>query len=339
MAELARWPKDEWGLQLVGALEGKARRVLTADLLSLEERPSFKKVSKLLRSSFASDASPAVWLSALEHRHRREKESLTELSQAILDLTAKAFPTLGQKDRQRLAVGYFARAQSEHAQSVRIMAATPSKLSKALEIALAYENAERTNVEHESRSKRNNQPRVCAYGDESGQSAGGAAVYAVKDGQPPFARDPQGSAQGRGGGGGKGRGGRNKSRDRQWEERADAQSFVSQNDTVSQLKQQIADLTAQMRQLQPVTPPQNELFSAASAGRGRARELPPRIRAAQASGACYKCGALDHWVRECPSRQQGPPGSGHGRGGASQGQENGSGRGTFGQSSGQFSRQ
>jgi hypothetical protein len=76
-AELAGLPKEEWGIRLATVLEGKARAVLTID--SLPKRPSFERVSELLRTRFSSEALPELWRTTLEGRKRGEKESLHEL--------------------------------------------------------------------------------------------------------------------------------------------------------------------------------------------------------------------------------------------------------------------
>ncbi len=65
-------------MRLITSLEGKARRIISDNYLPAGEKPSFDHLAKLLRESFASDASPDVWLPMLESRQRYSKESLTD---------------------------------------------------------------------------------------------------------------------------------------------------------------------------------------------------------------------------------------------------------------------
>jgi hypothetical protein len=99
-------------VRLTTVLEGKALRVVSESRLPSNAKPSFEVVADLLRETFASDASPEVWLTTMENKRRNNGESLTDLSQTVMELMAKALPELKMSGRQRVAVGYFARVLS-----------------------------------------------------------------------------------------------------------------------------------------------------------------------------------------------------------------------------------
>jgi hypothetical protein len=148
-AHLAGWPRKTWGARVIAALEGKARRIITEDHLDQDMWPSFEKVAKLLMDNFGSGASPGVFQMKLMRRRRRDKETLADLAQSVLELVAKAHPTIKAKERQSLATVPFVSALTSKEQRVRVMATAPSTLSEALKVALAYENAEKCDPEHD----------------------------------------------------------------------------------------------------------------------------------------------------------------------------------------------
>jgi len=308
-AALAHWPKKEWGLQLIAALEGKARRVITEHHLPLTDRPSFDKVAQLLRESFGSDASPDVWLTTLERRKRHDKETLTELSQAMMELVGKAFPDVNWRERERVAVGYFVRALREPQHRVHIMASCPKSLTEALQVAIAYENAERVGADERPRAQ--SQTKVRAYeSNEASEPVVSAplqkkGVKKVETSQghdhdtPPYTALPSPAPQqsgndvtSRGGyrhrGRGRGRGGR---------QAADAGWLQ----VVRTLTTQIGDLHTAAHQ-----PPVGN--SNADAQRT------PLYK--QNNGRCFNCNETGHFARNCPypSNGEGHEGQGNGRG-------------------------
>jgi hypothetical protein len=105
-AESARWPREEWDVRLITALEGKALRVVSKSRLPSNAKPSFEVVTDLLRETFAFDALPDVWLTTLENKRRNNGKSLTDLTNGANDYELK------MSERQRVAVGYFVRALS-----------------------------------------------------------------------------------------------------------------------------------------------------------------------------------------------------------------------------------
>jgi O-acetyl-ADP-ribose deacetylase (regulator of RNase III) len=183
-AESARWPREEWGVRLITALEGKALRVVSESRLPSNAKPSFEVVADLLRETFASDASPDVWLTTLENKRRNNGESLTDLSQTVMELMAKALPELKMSERQRVAVGYFARALSP-ALRRHTLAARPPTLKEALQVALAYENASKFDDIEELRKSKNAKVRaVKADEDDQESEQDAAAVYAIQASGP-----------------------------------------------------------------------------------------------------------------------------------------------------------
>jgi hypothetical protein len=166
-ARLARWPKSEWGLRMIHALEGKARRIISDDYLPAG-KPDYQHVKKLLRESFGSEATPDVWRTTLENRRRYKKETLTDLSQAISELVSRAYPEVSFEQRSRLAVSHFARALNVKQHSVHVMALCPKTLNDALQTALAFENAEKMVSDNKLSYS------VMAYGDEDDQKLAAA---------------------------------------------------------------------------------------------------------------------------------------------------------------------
>jgi hypothetical protein len=338
-AESAKWPREEWGLRLITALEGRALRVITESRLPPDQKPSFEIVAKLLRETFASDASRDVWLTTLEHRRRYQNESLTELSQAITELVSKAFPETGVEERHRIAVGYFARAMGSSLRQ-HTLASRPKSLAEALQTALAFENACRLDELDERRVKtvdRAGKIRTMGAGpDGDAQPNESSAVYvtqsnsdvrytgnrqAAADRQTPL---PAGRIVcqlcGKNGHGAKdcwagsrtAPYGRNENQSR-WPTRAEQDA----NDRVYRLERELMLMNAQVNQL---TSGRQQANTAAAPGVSAptSSELPPRL-----PGSCYNCGATDHWANACPQPRN--QGRGRGRGRGQWG--NGSGRG------------
>jgi hypothetical protein len=171
-ARLARWPKSEWGLRMIHALEGKARRIISDDYLPAG-KPDYQHVKKLLRESFGSEATPDVWRTTIENRRRYKKETLTDLSQAISELVSRVYPDVSFEQRSRLAVSHFVRALNVKQRSMHVMALCPKTRKDALQMALAFENAERMVSD-------NNLYSVMAYGDEDDQKPVAACQFQPK---------------------------------------------------------------------------------------------------------------------------------------------------------------
>ena len=336
-AESAKWPREEWGLRLITALEGKALRVITESRLPPDQKPSFEIVAKLLRDTFASDASRDVWLTTLEHRRRYQNESLTELSQAITELVSKAFPGTDVEERHRIAVGYFARATGSSLRQ-HTLASRPKSLAEALQTALAFENACRLDDLDEKRVKtvdRSSKIRTMGAGPEGDdQSNESSAVY-VTQSNSDVRHDRQAAADrqtprpagriiwqfcGKNGHGAKDcwAGNRAAPYGRQenqshWPTRTEQEA----GDRVHRLERELMLMNEQVRQLTTDRQPAKAAI-AHGVGAPAQSELPPRL-----PGSCYNCGATDHWANACPQPRNQGRGRGRGRGRWG----NGSGRG------------
>ena len=145
--ELGKYPESEWGVRLATALEGKARSVLTLDLMS--GLPTFEQLSKLLKARFGPQAQASLWVSMLQSRRRGVKESINELKHAILDRAIKAYPGVPIETRQILAWTHFTDALTDEEQRKHVRCSCPKNIDDAAEHALAFENAQKT----EERSK------------------------------------------------------------------------------------------------------------------------------------------------------------------------------------------
>jgi hypothetical protein len=310
-ARLARWPKSEWGLRMIHALEGKARRIISDDYLPAG-KPDYQHVKKLLRESFGSEATPDVWRTTLENRRRYKKETLTDLSQAISELVSRAYPEVSFEQRSRLAVSHFARALNVKQHSVHVMALCPKTLNDALQMALAFENAEKMVGDNKSYS-------VMAYGDEDDQKLAAAHQCQSKgkggkrkkggkgrDDCTPVAQPASPTPRGNGSKQSQGQG---------------QPSNTSTDDVEwkSMMMSQINALHSQLQQMtgnRPHTSQSNEQRLTAAP-----------VQAQGWSYTCYNCGEEGHFQRNCPHPRK--QRSGWAR------QENGQGRGGNGHPHGQ----
>ncbi len=301
----AGWPEEEWGVRLITALDGKARRVITESHLPVGRKPTFDTVEKLLRESFATDASPEVWLTALERRQRHDKESLTELSQAVTELVTKAFPDITITGRQKFAVVYFARALDTQLRQ-HTLASRPKDLNEALQAALAYENACRVGEQRDGKSKSHIR-----------------AAQVDDGGEEPSYDAPAKAGKGRGQGGGKhllvcqlcskkGHGAKDCLKGAPViYERGGAPAQVS-----GDLHNKVQQLEAQLAKLTSANSGRASHSAAASAATGAYGQ--------RAAGSCYGCGSPDHYIRDCPERSASRAGRGRGNG---QGNDQGRGGG------------
>ena len=145
--ELGKYPESEWGVRLATALEGKARSVLTLDLMS--GLPTFEQLSKQLKARFGPEAQASLWVSMLQSRRRGVKESINELKHAILDMAIKAYPSVPIETRKILAWTHFTDALTDEEQRKHVRCSCPKNIDDAAEHALAFESAQKT----EERSK------------------------------------------------------------------------------------------------------------------------------------------------------------------------------------------
>jgi hypothetical protein len=168
-AKVNRWPKEEWGLQLLSALDGRARNLLAIEQFG--ENPDYDVVAAKLKENFSSD------MSSLAHRHeldllvrgvseRGTPEPLVNLMVRVKSMAMKAFPMVDAETRQQLAVPHFIRALNNKLLEQSIWAATPTTLSRALEVALACENGLRSSTDTSQATARP-APKVRQVTDES----------------------------------------------------------------------------------------------------------------------------------------------------------------------------
>ncbi len=347
-AESACWPREEWGLRLITALEGKALRVITESRLPPGEKPTFEAVSKLLQETFAPDASRDVWLTTLEQRRRQKYEKLTELSQAILDLVARSFPGTAMEERDRIAVGYFARAMGP-ALRQHTLASRPKCLAEAVQTALAFENATRLeDLEVQNKADRSVKVRAMMADPEDdvqpAEVAEASAVFVTQAGDKGHSdrhadashQSPQSTGRiicqlcGKIGHGAKDcwTGSRPTSVGRRENHNVNSRSQKSRaeleaEDRMDRLQHDLQLMNAHVYQL--ATKQQNVSSPVQVTSGARVPvmpELPPRL-----PGSCYLCGAMDHWANACPQSQNQGRGRGKGRGRRG----NGAGRGGYGQ--------
>lgn len=281
-ARLARWPKSEWGLRMIHALEGKARRIISDDYLPAG-KPDYQHVKKLLRESFGSEATPDVWRSTLENRRRFKKETLTDLSQAISELVGRAYPEVSFEQRSRLAVSHFARALNVKQHSMHVMALCPKSLNDALQMALAFENAEKMVGDNKSYS-------VMAYGDEDDRKPVAAYQFQPKgkggkqkwgkqgrDGSTPVAQ-PVSHAP-RGGGSDQGQG----------------HPSVAPTDEIEWRSMMMSQMNALRGQLQQMTGNRQQTLQS-----NEQRLTAAPVQTQGWSYTCYNCGEEGHFQRNCP---------------------------------------
>ena len=88
-------------------------------------------MSRLLRASFTSEASPEVYWQELENRKKGEEEKLTDLSHSFTDVMAKAYSNLTLEEKKQLAVGNLIRALIDQQQQLRVAESLPRDLTKA----------------------------------------------------------------------------------------------------------------------------------------------------------------------------------------------------------------
>ena len=161
-AALAEWPREDWGSRLATALDGRARQVLTVELLT--GKPAFEKLVALLRSRFGPESSPELWRQSLKNRKRGEKETLAELSHYILEMASKAYPALELEIRKALAVAPFIRALQNEEQRRHVYAQAPRTMEEAIKAALAFENASK--IEQRATAQSGRRIRAVTHDDD-----------------------------------------------------------------------------------------------------------------------------------------------------------------------------
>lgn len=141
-ARLARWPKAEWGLRVLTALDGRAKGLFAAE--EVDDDVTYEEAVELLQTNFGPEVSTAAWTHELGLLRRGDKETLTQLAMRAKELAVKAWPTLTMKQRSEMVVQHFINALPDEQQRGHVWASCPVTLNRALEVALACENGLRT---------------------------------------------------------------------------------------------------------------------------------------------------------------------------------------------------
>ena len=129
-------------MRLATALEGKARAVLTLDLMfgSL----TFEQLSKLLKARFGPEAQASLWVSMFQSCRCGVKKSINELKHAILDMPIKAYPSVLIETRKILTWTHFTDALTDKEQCKHVRCSSPKNIDDAAEHALAFESTQKT---------------------------------------------------------------------------------------------------------------------------------------------------------------------------------------------------
>jgi hypothetical protein len=282
-AELAGWPEAEWGIRLATVLEGKARAVLTIDCLP--KRPSFARMSELLRTRFSSEALPELWRTTLEARKRGEKESLHELMHNILEMAMKAFPSADMGFRKILAGNYFVNALTDERQREYVRCEMPKDIDEAVKKALAFENARKT--EEHRQGTISKKVRAIDVDEQSHQQE---LFFLKEKGRGKSAEKNKESS-------------RPDTGNRVMAEPDDVNrkelqalksSVTAIMDTQNKIFAQVEQIARKVDQKQNNRPNFNPRVP--QAGRAQA-SVSTRPSAQQ---TCWNCGSSQHWKRECP---------------------------------------
>jgi hypothetical protein len=137
-ARLGNWPVERQGEILGTLLIGKARRLLPRDPDA--PTPSFKELSRKLRSHFGAEGEPDYFQVLLDSCSREKKESINDLKGRIIELVDKAYPSVSIDERKKLYVGPFIRALSDEGQRQAVRMSRPKTLEQAAESAIVFES-------------------------------------------------------------------------------------------------------------------------------------------------------------------------------------------------------
>jgi hypothetical protein len=129
-AKVNRWPKEEWGLQLLSALDGRARNLLAIEQFS--ENPTFEDVVEKLKANFGSDMSAVSHRYALDVMRRGPTEEIGALARRVKEVAMKAYPGLDAKYRDELTIAPFIRALQDDVLEPAIWAALQRPCRKPL---------------------------------------------------------------------------------------------------------------------------------------------------------------------------------------------------------------
>ncbi len=158
IAELADWPREIWGRQLLAALDGRALQILAVETWSATR--TYEEVTAKLKANFGQEISSAVYLHELGLLQRRDQETLYNLCMRVKDIAAKALPGLDGKQRSQFCMQHFINALGNPQQQSAIWAARVTTLEDALEVAVACENGARMTRGDSTRGEKRANPQV-----------------------------------------------------------------------------------------------------------------------------------------------------------------------------------
>ena len=306
-AELARWPKEEWGRRLIPCLEGRGRAVLTKRLMT--GSPSYGKIVKALKSRFGGEDDPSTWRSALKRRERRDKESLTDLAFWISDHIDKAYAD-GPEMNPVFAVDLFIEALTDPQQRLHVECGKPGNLQEALHLAQVWESAHRS---ESARQYRHSKPvrarQVTVDGNEDDQSGKGVCMVQEKE-KKGGQKKKEGARKGN-----------SKGHESQGKSEA-SQSRVQEAAVQADWMRAIEECKAEIRELKTQQPVRSDVVPQGRGGyngqpnRGTLNSNAPPFHPAaqfryaqppvQQQRGCFICHAPDHFKRECPYYQAPP---------------------------------
>ena len=286
-AKLGQWPEDQQGAILATLLQGNARRLLPTDPSA--PVPTFNELSCQLRARFGTEAEPSYFVTLLNTRVRREKEGLNELKLAIIELSEKAYLDVKIESRRVLVIEPFVRALTDPEQRKAVRMARPKSIDEAVQAAVTFESAART----ESRQEKANPRRVRAIAEtvpsdisvernegkknkksknQNKVNAGGAQaetravmpMVAPVTAQPAIQDDV-------------------------------LKSLVT---AITQLTNKVENIEQRAQQGRNFRPPSQPPMSAQGSYTGMLQtpRFPP--------GTCYACGDPSHWKNECPHQRR-----------------------------------
>lgn len=136
--ELNGWNDFEAGQYLATRVQGPALKVLSN--LTPGAPISYRELARQLERRFGPGENAENFLMELRMRRRGKDETLQELGQGVRDLTALAYPELGNEARERLARGHFSEAIDDPEIRGGIFRAQPKSLDDAVRAGLATES-------------------------------------------------------------------------------------------------------------------------------------------------------------------------------------------------------
>jgi hypothetical protein len=158
IAELADWPREIWGRQLLAALDGRALQILAVETWSAAR--TYEEVTAKLKANFGQEISSAVYLHELGLLQRRDQETLYNLCMRVKDIAAKALPGLDGRQRSQFCMQHFINALGNPQQQSAIWAARVTTLEDALEVAVACENGARMTRSDSTRGEKRANPQI-----------------------------------------------------------------------------------------------------------------------------------------------------------------------------------